>query len=97
MNSRTVSAPPLKKSFLTTPEGKKKVGFAIELLERAASERGAVTVKPVVGTDRESDFFSWISTFFGPNRPLRLAATTAAVVIIAGGIFLISNLFGVDR
>ena len=82
-----------KKSFLTTPEGKKKVGFAIELLERAASERGAVTEKPVVGTDRELDFFSWISTFFGPNRPLRLAATTAAVVIIAGGIFLISKSF----
>jgi len=70
-------------SYLSTTEGQQKLMFASELLDRAEASRGAA---PVVA---KPGFFDWVSGFW--QNQLRLAATAAAVVIIAGGIFLISR------
>ena len=73
-------------SYLTTSEGKQKVRFASELLNRATADRGASAAKPV----SEPGFFDHVRVFW-QSQSLRLAATVAAVVIIVGGIFLISK------
>lgn len=69
-------------SYLSTAEGQQKLRFASELLDRAEAER---RVSPVVA---KPGFFDWVGGFW-QSQSMRLAATTAAVVIIAGGIFLI--------
>lgn len=82
-----------EKSFLTTAEGKKKLRFASELLDQAG-ERVAEITPSVVAAERQPGFFDWIPAFW-QSQSMRLAATAAAVVIIAGGIFLISKSFRV--
>lgn len=73
-----------EKRFLTTAQGKRKLRFATELLDRADAERHPATIKPIA----EPGFFDRLRAFF-QAQPLRHAATAAAVVIIAGGIFFI--------
>jgi hypothetical protein len=73
-----------EESYLTTAAGRRKVSFTSELLERADVERGAAAVKPV----GEAGFFDRVRAFW-QLQSLRLVATTAAVVIIAVGLFLI--------
>jgi len=68
-----------EKSYLTTAEGRQKVRFTTELLDRAAARPVPVT---------EPGFFDRASAFW-QVQSLRLAATAAAVVIIAVGLFLI--------
>jgi len=70
-------------SFLTTAEGKQKLRFTTELLERAAYERPLVG-KPIP----EPGLFDRIRAFW-QVQSLRHAATVAAMVVIAGGIFFI--------
>ncbi len=67
-------------SFLATVQGKQKLRFTTELLERAAAERRPAPVEP--------SFFDRLRAFW-QVQSLRHAATAAAVVIIAGGIFFI--------
>ncbi|HEY0765081.1 MAG TPA: hypothetical protein VGD61_22065 [Pyrinomonadaceae bacterium] len=69
-------------SYLSTAEGQQKLRFASELLDRAETER---RVSPVV---TKPGFFDWVGGFW-QSQSMRLAATAAAAVIIAGGIFLI--------
>jgi hypothetical protein len=71
-----------EKSYLTTAEGQQKVRFTSELLERAA-ERDPVVVKP----NPEPGLFDRIRAFW-QVQSLRLAATAAAVTMIAGGAYL---------
>jgi hypothetical protein len=71
-------------SYLRTAEGRRKVRFTSELLERAAAERGAAVPVAV----KEPGFFDRVRAFW-QVQSLRLAATAAAVVIIAVGIILI--------
>ena len=71
-----------EKSYLTTAEGRQKVRFTSELLERAASERGGAPVVRPIG-------FFYRARAFWQVQSLRLAATAAAMVIIAVGLFLI--------
>ena len=75
-----------EKSFLATTEGQQKIRFATELLDRAVAERGAPAPTP----KRAPGFFSQLSALW-QRQSMRLAASAAAVVIIAGGIFLISK------
>lgn len=82
-----------EKGFLTTTDGKKKLRFASELLDRAG-ERVAGITPSVVVAERRPGFFDWVPAFW-QSQSMRLAATAAAVVIIAGGIFLISKSFRV--
>jgi hypothetical protein len=70
-----------EESFLTTAEGRQKVRFTSELLERAAAKRSPPVAKPDTFFDRLRAF--WL------GQPLRVAATAAAVVIIAVGAYLI--------
>jgi hypothetical protein len=70
-------------SFLTTAEGKQKVRFTSELLERAAAERDAAAEVIAPG------FFDRVRAFW-QVQSLRVAATAAAVLIIAAGAYLIS-------
>jgi hypothetical protein len=72
-----------EKSYLTTAEGQQKVRFTSELLERAAAQRDPVVVKP----DPEPGLFDRIRAFW-QVQSLRLAATAAAVAMIAGGAYL---------
>jgi len=72
-----------EKSYLTTAEGQQKVRFTSELLERAASERGAPVVKPIP----HPGFFERLGAFW-QVQSLRLAAIGAAVTMIAGGGYL---------
>jgi len=72
-----------EKSYLTTAEGQQKVRFTSELLERAASERGAPVVKPIP----HPGFFERLGAFW-QVQSLRLAAIAAAVAMIAGGGYL---------
>jgi hypothetical protein len=72
-----------EKSYLTTSEGKQKVRFTSELLERAAAERGPAVVKPIP----EPGLFDRISALW-QVQSLRLAAIAAAVVMIVGGAYL---------
>ena len=72
-----------EKSYLTTAEGQQKVRFTSELLERAASERGAPVVKPIP----HPGFFERLGAFW-QVQSLRLAAIAAAVTMIAGGGYL---------
>ena len=72
-----------EESYLTTAEGRQKVRFTSELLERAAAERGAVAEVGAPG------FFDRVRAFW-QVQSLRVAAITAAVVIIAAGAYLIS-------
>ena len=74
-----------EKSYLTTAEGKQKVRFTSERLERAAAERGPVVVMPVA----EAGFFDRVRAFW-QVQSLRVVAIAAAVVIIAAGAYLIS-------
>ncbi len=78
--------------FLATAEGQQKLSFASELLERAIAERDDAVPKPVSESDGKPGFFEWIGTFW-QSQSMRLAASGAAVVIIAVGIFLISDSF----
>lgn len=73
-------------SYLTTAEGRQKVRFTSELLERAAAERGAAVATPV----NAPGFFDRVQAFW-QVQSLRVAAITAAVVIIAAGAYLIST------
>jgi len=70
-----------EKRYLTTAEGRQKVRFTSELLDRAATQRGGAVVA-------ESGFFDRVRAFW-QVQSMRLAATAAAVVIIAAGLFLI--------
>jgi hypothetical protein len=70
-----------ERSYLTTAEGRQKVRFTSELLERAAAQRGAAAIS-------EPSFLDRARAFWQVNS-MRLAATAAAVVIIAVGVFLI--------
>ena len=72
-----------EESYLTTPEGRQKVRFTSELLERADAERGAAAEVGAPG------FFDRVRAFW-QVQSLRVAAITAAVVIIAAGAYLIS-------
>jgi len=72
-----------EKSYLITAEGQQKVRFTSELLQRAAAERGT-TVASQIG---EPGFFERIKAFW-QVQSLRLAATAAAVAMIAGGTYL---------
>jgi hypothetical protein len=72
-----------EKSYLTTAEGQQKVRFTSELLERAAAERGPAVVKPIP----EPGLFDRIRALW-QVQSLRLAATAAAVAMIAGGAYL---------
>ena len=71
-----------EQSYLRSAQGRQKVMFASELLECAAAERGAAV--PVV----QPGFFDRVRAFWQVHS-LRLAATAAAVVIIAVGVWLI--------
>jgi len=71
-----------QESYLRTDEGRRKVRFTSELLERAA-KRGAVVPVPT----EESGFFDRVRALWR-LQSLRLAATTAAVAMIAGGAYL---------
>jgi hypothetical protein len=73
-----------EQSYLKSAQGRQKVRFASELLECAAAERGAAVPVPV----REPGFFDRVRGFW-QVQSLRLAATAAAVVIIAVGVWLI--------
>lgn len=73
----------VEESYLSTPEGRQKVRFTSELLERAAAERGAAAEVGAPG------FFDRVRAFW-QVQSLRVAAITAAVVIIAAGVYLIS-------
>lgn len=75
-----------EKSYLTTAEGKQKVRFTSELLERAAAERDPVVVK----TNPEPGLFDRIRAFW-QVQSLRVAATAAAVAIIAIGAYLLAS------
>lgn len=77
-----------EESYLTTAEGRQKVRFTSELLERAAAERGPAMAR-LVG---EPGFFDRLRAFW-QVQSLRLAATSAAVVIIAGGLFFVWKSF----
>ena len=81
-----------EESYLTTAEGRQKVRFTSELLERAAAERGAAVVKPVTAPG----FFDRVHAFW-QVQSLRLAATAAAVVIIAGWTVLRLKSFQTGR
>ncbi len=72
-----------ERSYLATAEGKQKVRFTSELLERAAAERRRAVAATAPG------FFDRIRAFW-QVQSLRVAATTAAMVIIAAGAYLIS-------
>ena len=72
-----------EESYLKTAEGRQKVRFTSELLERAAAERGPVVPVPL----REPGFFDRVRAFW-QVQSLRLAATAAAVAMIAGGYYL---------
>jgi hypothetical protein len=72
-----------EKSYLATTEGQQKVRFTSELLQRAAAERGTAVVKP----SPEPGFFDRIRAFW-QVQSLRLAATAAAIAMIAGGAYL---------
>lgn len=72
--------------FLATAEGQQKLTFASELLERASAERGPSASRPVP----ETGFFESIRAFW-QSQSMRLAASAAALVIIAVGIFLITK------
>lgn len=72
-----------EKSYLTTAAGQQKVRFTSELLERAAGKRSTPVVKPIA----EQGFFDRVRALWHVQS-LRLAATAAAVVIIAGGAYL---------
>ncbi len=73
-----------EESFLTTAEGRQKVRFTSELLERAAAKR-----RPAVAVEAPG-FFDRLRAFW-QMQSLRVAATSAAVVIIAAGAYLISS------
>ena len=70
-------------SYLRTAEGRGKVRFTSELLERAAAERG-VAAPVSLG---EPGFFDRLRAFW-QVQSLRLAATAAALAMIAGGYYL---------
>lgn len=72
-----------EESFLTTAEGRQKVRFTSELLQRAAAERGATVAVSAPG------FLDRVRAFW-QVQSLRVAATSAAVMIIAAGAYLIS-------
>jgi len=73
-----------EKIFLTTAEGRQKVRFTSELLERADTER-----RPAVARQsREPGFFDRLRAFWRVQS-LRAAATAAAIVIIAVAVVLI--------
>lgn len=67
-------------SYLRTTEGRRKVRFTSELLERAANRDTPVPVS-------EPGFFDRVRAFW-QVQSLRLAATAAAVAMIAGGYYL---------
>ena len=67
-------------SYLKTAAGRQKVRFTSELLERAANRDAPV---PVI----EPGFFDRVRAFW-QVQSLRLAATAAAVAMIAGGAYL---------
>jgi len=71
-----------EKSYLTTAEGRQKVRFTSELLERADAERDDDSVV------EPSGFFERARAFW-QVQSMRLVATAAAMVIIAAGLFLI--------
>ena len=71
-----------QESYLRTDEGRRKVRFTSELLERAA-KRGPVVPVPT----EEPGFFDRVRALWR-LQSLRLAATTAAVAMIAGGVYL---------
>ena len=68
-------------NYLGTAEGRRKVRFTSELLERAAAERGGAA--PL----GEPGFFDRVRAFW-QVQSLRLAATAAALAMIAGGYYL---------
>ena len=70
-----------QKSYLSTEQGRQKLRFTSELLERAANREAPV---PVI----QPGFFDRLRAFWRVHS-LRLAATAAAVVIIAIGLILI--------
>ncbi|HET6978800.1 MAG TPA: hypothetical protein VFI24_20880 [Pyrinomonadaceae bacterium] len=72
-----------EKNYLRTSEGQQKIRFATELLDRAAN-RDPIP-KPV-----EPGLLDQLRAFW-QSQSMRLAVTSAAVVIIAGGFFLISK------
>lgn len=72
--------------FLTTTERQQKLEFASELLRRAEAERGRQTV-PVPKTAGPG-LLEQIRAFFKQQAFARLAATAAALVIVAGLIYI---------
>jgi len=71
-----------QESYLRTDEGRRKVRFTSELLELAA-QRGVDVPVPT----EEPGFFDRVRAFWR-LQSLRLAATAAAVAMIAGGAYL---------
>jgi hypothetical protein len=78
-----------EKIFLTTAEGRQKVRFTSELLDRADNERGQLVAKPAK-EPAEPGFFDRLRAFWRVQS-LRAAATAAAIVIIASGAYLLST------
>lgn len=77
----------VEKLFLNTTERQDKLQFATELLRRAAVERGPVTVTTDV--EPSPSLLERFSTFWRAQAFARLAATVAALIIVAGLIFFL--------
>jgi hypothetical protein len=69
-----------EESYLRTAEGRRKLRFTSELLDRAANRDGPA---PVI----QPGFFDRVRAFW-QVQSLRLAATAAALAMIAGGYYL---------
>lgn len=79
----------VEKYFLNTPERRRKLEFATELLGRADAERGEraerSTVQPVV--ERAPGWLEQLLAFWRQRSFAHVALSAAAVIIVAGLIF----------
>ncbi len=73
--------------FLSSPERQNKLEFAAELLRRAESERA----REIGKDDARSGLFEQIAAFFKRQSFAHVAMTAAAVIIVAGIIYVVTR------
>src|ERR1051325_7194772 len=90
-----MNASVLKNIFLTTPERRRKLEFATELLSHAEAERGAssqlTTVRPIVPPPTPG-LLDWFRAFWKPT--FAHGALAAAVLLVVAGLIFFFFSFG---
>jgi hypothetical protein len=77
----------VRQYFLSTPDRQKKLEFATALLRRAETERG----RDVPEEDVRPGFFEQIAAFWRRQSFAQVAMTMAAVIIVAGVIYVLTR------